>query len=201
MNFRVAQLSAAVTVLAISSGCAVVKSSRVRDDWQTVDRERIKRLVIVTQPQPAGDAKVGELWSALAARRIDLKRSFIIKDKLNAGADQPVELKALCTEGVEGVLWLKPDVKCAGDGVEAAVDALLLRCVDGEEVWSARSAGSWSTTDDELTQTITDYTNELGESVTPFVVASYRLLHATVDTLPDPVLTEADKDDKIENAQ
>ncbi|MBX5484274.1 MAG: MXAN_6521/LA_1396 family lipoprotein [Myxococcaceae bacterium] len=190
-----------VCVLALSSACAVVKSARVSDDWEKVDRDRVKRLVIVTQPDPAGDPQVGAMWSALAARRVDLRRSFIIKDKLHLPAGQPVDCKALCTDGIEGVLWLKPEVHKQGEGVEAQLEGHLFRCVDLAEVWTATAGGSWDTRDDQLTQTIADYTDEFGPSVTPFVVASYRILHATLDTLPDPVLSEADKDDKIEYAQ
>lgn len=195
--------SALILITAASlGGCAgVVKSVRVRDDWEKVDRNRVKRLVVVTQPLPDGNEKVGEMWSALAARHVDLKRDFIIKQRLARAGDAAVQSAELCAEGAEGVLWLMPEVKRAGKGVEAGVTGRLLRCVDGEEVWSAQAGGSWGSEEDRLKQTIDDYSTEFGEEVRPYVVASYHLLQDTLDTLPNPLLTEEDQSDKIENAQ
>ncbi|MCA2980766.1 MAG: hypothetical protein INH37_21065, partial [Myxococcaceae bacterium] len=39
-----------VVALALVSGCSVVKAYTVRDDWATVDRAKVKRLVVVVQP-------------------------------------------------------------------------------------------------------------------------------------------------------
>ena len=191
---------AAFIVSAALGGCSVVKSSRIRDDWGQVDRQRVKRLVVVTQPLPDGNEKVGQMWSALAARHVDLKRDFIIKSREVRSGDAGAA-KDLCADGIEGVLWLLPEVKRSGNGVEAGLTGSLLRCVDGEEVWNARAEGSWESKEDRLTQTINDYAAEFGEEVRPYVVASYHLLHDTLDTLPNPVLTEEDQMDKIENGQ
>lgn len=188
-------------LVALLAGCATVKSARVSEDWDRVDSQRVHRLAVVTHPYPAGNEKVAELWSTLAARRVDLKRDFIIKDAQTKGEGAPFDPKELCAEGIDGVLWLQPDVARKGEGVEARVKGHLLRCVDGLEVWNADAAGSWSSREDKLAQTVKDYADELGSEVEPFVVASYHLLNDTLDTLPNPVLTEEEKDEKIENTQ
>lgn len=195
------RLATAAAVAAALAGCSVVKTSRVRDDWQQVDRQRVKRLVVITQPLPDGKEPLGAMWSAIAARHVDLKRDFIIKDKLARGADAPVEAGTLCASGIEGVLWLAPDVRRSGNGIEAAVDGKLLRCADGAEVWFAHAAGSWESHEAGLQQTIQDYSAQFGPEVQPYVAASYHLLRAALDTLPNPVLTEQDQSDKIENMQ
>ena len=194
------RVGAVAATIAATLGCSVVKSSRIRDDWQQVDRQRVKRLVVVTSPLPDGNERVAEMWSAIAARHVDLKRDFIIKDKMARGGGA-METRSLCGAGIEGVLWLAPDVKRAGNGIEAAVDEKLVRCADGEEVWSARAAGSWESFESGLQQTIQDYTAQFGTEVQPYVAASYHLLRAALDTLPNPVLTEEDQTDKIENSQ
>lgn len=190
-----------LTALLAGAGCSVVKRSHIRDQWETVDRQQLKRLVVLTHPFPAGDEKVGELWSTLAARQVDLKRNFIIKDKLTKAASEPVDPATLCADGVDGVLWLLPDVKRQGEGVEASALGRLLSCADKQEVWAAEAAGSWSTTEEALAQTTHEYVSEFGDDVAPFVPASYRLLHAMLDTLPNPELTEEEQGEKIENVQ
>ena len=199
---KIARLLGMAATLSVASGCAsVVKSAHTSDEWKSVDQNRVKRLVVVTQPYPAGNEKVGEMWSSIAARRVDLKRDFIIKDKQTLSAESPFDPKTLCGEGLDGVLWLKPNATSQGDGIEAEVQGVLLRCVDGQEVWTAEAAGSWSSHEEKLAQTVKDYVAEFGPEVEPFVVGSYHLLNDTLDTLPNPVLTEDEKDEKIENTQ
>lgn len=199
---RLVKLSVCGAALAFSAGCAgVVKSTKLREDWESVDKNRVKRLVIVTQPYPADDPNVAQMWSRMAGKRVDLKREFIVKDKRAQPGSEAVELKTLCVEGVDGVLWLKPDVKRKGNGTEAQVTAKLLRCVDGEQVWATEAGGSWSSDDAKLKETIADYTSEFGPGVEPYVAASYHLLNDALDTLPNPVLTEEEQGEKIEYTQ
>lgn len=188
---------ALVAVLACSFGCSVVKHTRTRDDWKSVDANRVKRLLIVTAPLPDGDQKVGELWSRIAKRYTNQKRDFMAKEDM-AQASVEGGAKSLCREGIEGVMHLQPNVERKGNGVEAAVKAQLVRCVDGEIVWETSAAGSWDSVDPVLQSTTQQYASELGPEVEPYVAPSFHLLKATLDTLPNPVLTEEDKDERIE---
>ncbi|MHB8877053.1 MAG: MXAN_6521/LA_1396 family lipoprotein [Myxococcaceae bacterium] len=190
-------LGLAVLAAALAApGCSAVKMHRVRPDYEQVDKTRTKRLVVVTQPLPDGQEKVGQLFSLVARRYVNQKRNFIVKkDLAQAGAFQPA---ALCGEGLEGVLWLQPTLKRAGEGVEASVRAMLLRCSDGQEVWAADAGGSFASTDELLKQVTADYAAELGAEVTAYVAPAFNLLRPTLDTLPDPVLTDDDVTEKIE---
>jgi probable lipoprotein (TIGR04455 family) len=189
-----AAICGAVAVLA---GCSAVKQVRLRDDYAQVDQTRTKRLVVVTAPLPDGNEKVGALWSLIAQRYANLHRDFLVKKGATAGAPLS-DVKASCVEGIEGVLWLKPEVKRAGGGVEAAVDAQLLRCSDGQEVWGAKAAGSWDSADPHLAETTEQYVAKFGEDVRPYVAPTFLLLRATLDTLPKPILTDEDVAEKIE---
>src|ERR671931_1968853 len=93
------RLVVAASAIAALGGCSVVKTARVRDDWERVDRQRLKRLLVITQPLPDGNQKVGEMWSAIAARHVDLKRDFIIKEKVARDGDRRVGARALCAGG------------------------------------------------------------------------------------------------------
>jgi probable lipoprotein (TIGR04455 family) len=184
--------------LTVLTGCATVKNSFTRPDYEQVDKTRVKRLVVVTQPLPDGKQAVGELWSLIARQYVYQNREYMVKQHL--AQPEPAtaaSLQALCTEGVEGVLLLDPQVKRTEDGVDAAVRARLLRCVDSEDVWSAEAGGSWGSRDEKFRERIAQYVKQIGPEVEPYVVATYKLLHATLGTLPNPKLTDQDVDEKI----
>ncbi|HLM48260.1 MAG TPA: MXAN_6521/LA_1396 family lipoprotein [Myxococcaceae bacterium] len=185
--------------LALLAGCSTVKNSRTRPDYETVDKAQVKRLVVVTQPLPDGKQEVGELWSLIARRYVNQNRDFIAKSNLAVtGTPEDTSFKGLCVENLEGILWLSPQVTRTGKGVEAAVKAQLLRCRDGQEVWAAEAAGSWPSEDDRYKEITAQYTSELGPEVTPYVAPTFRILSATLDTLPRPQLNDAEVEEKIE---
>ncbi len=190
---------ALVLGLVLLAGCATVKTSRVRPDYEAVDKTQVKRLAVVTQPLPDGKQEVGELWSLIARRYVNQNRDFIAKANLAiSGNPEDTSHKGLCVEGIEGILWLSPDVKRSANGVEAAVKAQLLRCRDGQEVWGAEAAGSWPSEDERYKELTVQYTSELGSEVAPYVGPTFRLLSATLDTLPRPQLNDVDVEEKIE---
>jgi probable lipoprotein (TIGR04455 family) len=188
---------------ALLAGCATVRSSRLRPDYATVDRHQVKRLAVLTQPLPEGQQQLGELWSLLARRYVNQNRDFIAKAHLALpGQPEDATFRALCALGdagnIEGLLWLAPTVERAGKGVQAAVHARLLRCADGEEIWAAEAGGSWASDDARYRELTAQYAQELGPEVAPHVGPTFRLLKATLDTLPNPLLTEVDVEEKIE---
>ncbi|MCI0572074.1 MAG: MXAN_6521/LA_1396 family lipoprotein [Myxococcaceae bacterium] len=196
MPLKRPSLMALVVVLA--SGCTAVKMSRVRPDYEQVDRQTTKRLVVVTAPLPAGNERLGQLWSLIARRYVNQNRDFIAKEnRVDASADfQPT---SACSEGLEGVLVLKPqNVELRGNGVEAGVTAQLFRCKDGAEVWAAEAGGSWDAADPLYEEQRALYVSEMGEEVSPYVAPSFQLLKAALDTLPNPVLSDEDVTEKIE---
>lgn len=196
----------ALSVLALFvavSGCSTpLRYSRIRPDYARIDRELTKRLLVVTSPNPDDDAKLGELWSTVARRYINGHRQFIAKASQSApegpAAQDPVEL---CSgEEYDGVVWLKPTVVRheGANVVRAAVAAKLLRCRDGGTVWAAGAEGTFKSDDPEVKELAEIYVAELGEEIRPWFPATFKVLKAALDTMPDPLLTEADKDEKIE---
>ena len=190
-------MGAAVLML---GACATVKSSRVAPDYSTVDKDHVKRLLVVTAPLPEGQEKLGQLWSLLARRYVNQKRDFLVKaDKSQAlPLGTAFDAKSLCGEGLEGVLWLSPKVSHGSLDVDASVDAKLIRCLDGGEVWSARAGGSWPSRDSTLQEMTGDYVAKLGPEVKRYVSPSFHLLKETLDTLPNPHLSDEDQNETIE---
>ncbi len=180
--------------LVVLSGCSIVKHTQVRPDWKQTDAQKVKRLVVVVQPLPDGQQKAGDAFARIARRYVNLKRKFIVKDeKISSSAP---ELKDLCVEGVDGVLWLKPKLVAKGSGFEAELGASLVRCSDGQTSWSAESAGSFESKDDKLIEVTANYVREYGAEVEKYVPVAMNLLRPTLDTLPDPELTDADLEEK-----
>lgn len=185
--------------LAVLTACATVKTRFTRPDYEQVDKERVKRLVVVTQPLPDGKEAVGELWSLIARQYVNQNRDFLVKS--NLALPEPAtaaSLQSLCVEGIEGVLLLAPQVKLHPEGADAAVRARLMRCADSEDVWSAEASGNWGSRDEKFRERTAQYVQELGPEVEPYVVPTYKLLQATLGTLPNPKLSEQDIDEKIE---
>lgn len=185
------------------AGCSAVKTSQIAPDYATRYRTQVKRIVVLTMPAPANDRDVAGMWSTIGKRYVNQKFDYIAKATAFTLAPEGMDrVKALCTEAdlapVEGVLWFLPTELQQGADVKATVSAKLLACPDGSEVWSAQGEGTWPSKDDQLTQFTADYVHELGPQVEPYVAPTFRLLKSVLDTLPNPTLTDADKDDKIE---
>ena len=196
MNVRLA----VVAILAVSAAaCGPVRKTSLRPDYDQVDKHRTKRLAIVTHPAPDGNPQVAELWTRVARDYVNLKRQYIVREQLGAQQlDGALEPAKLCGEGIDGVLWLQPKMTRRNTGFETEVKAQLVRCTDGQEVWSAEAGGSWPSEDKKLEGTTNVYVEEFGPEVKPYVAPTFQLLRATLDTLPDVVLTDEEKDEKIE---
>ncbi len=168
---------------------------RTRDDWTTVDQTKVKRLAVVVQPLPAGQESPGRLMAQVARRYVNMKREFLVMSSTALAGT--FDAKTSCTEGLDGLIWLKPTVTAKGDGFEASVEARLIRCYDGQEAWVADAGGSFPSHDDGLKEVAANYGKELGTEVEPYVPLAMNLLRPVLDTLPKPVLTEDDVTEKM----
>ena len=185
---------AALAVLLLA-GCGAVQRASVRPDYDTVDRERTFRLVVVTAPLPAADPSVGTLWSLIARRYVNQHRDFIVRRHLAA---QAVPADA-CGEGDEGILRLNPSVSRREGEVAVSVVATLWRCSDRQRIWEAEAEGTWPERDPDVRELTSRYVEELGQVVAPYVPATFHLLRETLDTLPRPKLVrDEDVMEKIE---
>ena len=183
-------------LLALLSGCSVVKNYRLADDWETRDKAALKRISIVVQPLPDANEKVGAMMARVARRYVHMKRNFLVKADVTRTA--LLDRTAECTEGgLDGVLWLEPAVKALGDGIEENVKAKLLRCSDGVEVWAAEAGGSFKSYDEGLKEVAANYGREHGTEVERYVPATMHVLRPMLDTLPQPELNDADVEEKM----
>jgi probable lipoprotein (TIGR04455 family) len=196
--------------LLLLTGCSGVKTS-VRPDWDQY-ASKVKRLTVVVEPPPNGQQRAGEAWSRIVRRYVNMKRNFLVRAELVQAT--PVELAAVCVEGTEGVLWVKPAVtekdlqewtpSAEGPirwvhrgGFEAKVEAKLVRCGDALELWTGTSSGSYTATDDKLVEVTSMYGREYGPQVEAYIPLAMNMLRPLLDTLPQPVLTKEEEDEKV----
>lgn len=172
-----------------------MRSIHVRPDYDDVDRTKTLRLAVVTSPLPADQQEVGELWSLIARRYVNMSRDFIARENVAAG----VFPAGVCDGEIEGVLHLSPFVVQEGERVRQKLTTRLFRCPGGETVWRAESEGVWNSKDKNLVEVTESYVEMFGESVRPFVAPAFHILRATLDKLPRPALaTDDDVMEKIE---
>jgi probable lipoprotein (TIGR04455 family) len=183
-----------LAMLAMSS--SVVRAARVADHWAKEDRAVVRRLAVVVQ-LPEAQQKAGEVFARVARRYVNQKRDFLVKQE-HAQAEAP-ELPNLCggEDVIEGVLHLRLTLTPNGDGFEADVVGSLKRCTDGREGWAGEAGGSFPSRDSGLVEVTQVYVQELGADAQPFVSPALNLLRPLLDTLPQPVLTEADIEEKV----
>ena len=174
--------------------CGPSVHSQVRSDYEQIDRTQVRRIEVVVAPLPTGDALQGQLWSLLARRYINQHRYFIVK-KHSAVAE--FTLAQHCN-GQEGALHLAVVPAPAGAEVAVEVQGELLRCRDGEIVWSGTVKGKWRSDEANVAELRGHYVAELGAGVEPMVAPAFYALRALLETLPRPNLDEAAEMEKIE---
>jgi probable lipoprotein (TIGR04455 family) len=178
--------------------CSSVDFDKVPDDYGARFGQKLYRLHVVTAPAPAGDARIGEMWSMMAKRYVNHHRDFIAKQTSTAAA---LDASA-CGEGIEGVLHLSGQLSRTGGGAKVRVVGRLLACQSGAIVWEARVSDTWDADDDNVTQLRAQYAREFGAHVEPYVAPSFHALRELLDTLPRPKLVkDVDIDEKIEVGQ
>jgi probable lipoprotein (TIGR04455 family) len=186
---------AALIALLLLTACSVVKMHRIRDDWETQDKNKLKRISVIVQPLPGGSDKIGAMLARVARRYVHMKRNFLVKADTAraAGQDRATD----CADGLDGLLMLEPSGKSMDQGVELNVKASLIRCADGAEVWAAEAGGSFKAHDDGLKEVAATYAHENGAEVEAWVPAAMNVLRPMLDTLPQPELNDADVEEKM----
>ncbi len=183
------RILAAIALLA--TGCGASVQSWTRDDYAAADQKQVKHLSL--QVRGVGEP-LRRMWTLLARRYVNQHRNFILRP---AELASDASLGTACA-GKEGVLGL--EVSHLGRGGEIAVNlqAKILRCRDGEPVWTGVVQGSWPSDEPTVAELRAHYVAELGNDIEAYVAPAFLALKALVATLPEPILTDDDQMEKIE---
>ncbi|EMY78017.1 hypothetical protein LEP1GSC060_1867 [Leptospira weilii serovar Ranarum str. ICFT] len=99
---------------------------------------------------------------------------------------------------VQGVFQLKIREKETADQVELSALGKVIHCTKGETLWEGLAENSYSKNTEENQSLINTYTQLYGKEIAPKVNAYFFLLQSLLDKLDSPILTEEEKDEKIE---
>lgn len=99
---------------------------------------------------------------------------------------------------VQGIFQLKIREKETTDKIEVSALAKVIHCSKGETLWEGLAENSYSKNTEENQSLINTYTQLYGKEIGGKVNAYFFLLQSLLDKLDSPVLTEEEKDEKIE---
>ena len=164
------------------SACASV-TTWTRPDYETKDRKRVLRLVVV--PQSNSTPAVTQRAGKVALRYANHHRDFIVREVVSATVTP-------CQDDLEGVLSVNVEVASASPvGILAKAD---LKDCGGTELWRGEHESSYPSADDNLKELTDSYVEELGEEVRPFVSPVFQALRRVLDELP---VAEMPNDDYV----
>lgn len=186
---------------AMASGCAV-RSVYVKPDFEQVDRQNLKRVLVSATPIPGQPAKAAELLASMSRRHINQHKDYLAVDY--EVLKDAAKWKALCKvqeddEPVHGVVRVMV-AKLLADGGDLTVDltADLQRCDSGALVWKVEADLTNDQKDEDLKELANVYRKEFGALADSLAAPFFLVIRAAFDSLPSPVLTDEETMEKIE---
>lgn len=209
-----ARQPAAVLLMAIigvgAQGCGgTLRQSWTVDNYAASDQAQTKRLAVAVTVHTQGvtlaaDATqaVQQLWANVARRYANQHRDFLVRGAVVAASTQTA-LTSACGLGtgdrpIQGAIVLVGTQAAAGDGAQVAVQAELVRCADAKVIWKASGDNRFASDDATVAELTQYYMRELGAGVQPWVAPVFHLLRTVLETLPAPVLSDAETMEKID---
>jgi len=185
----------AITLLALlAASCSSAIDSRFALRGYDVRGPGAVKRIAVAAWAPRGLGGLREVALQVATDLVKLRKNYLVKRPATLERDF-----AEACDGVEGVLAVRVlDVQVSGDTVNTRAEAALFRCADGALLWRAGGALETSSTDANLQQLAAAYVERAGEDARRYAAPLFALLQQLLAPLPDPMLTDAEVDEKIE---
>ncbi|MSQ81538.1 MAG: hypothetical protein EXR77_01280 [Myxococcales bacterium] len=201
-----ALLLAAIAVGAQGCGGTLGQTWTV-DNYAASDQAQTKRLAVAvtvsTHGVTAGATQaVQQLWANVARRYANQHRDFLVRGAVVAASTQTA-LAMACGLGtadrpIQGAIVVVGAQTAVGDGAQVAVQAQLVRCADAKVIWKASGENRFASDDPTVAELTQFYMRELGAGVQPWVAPVFHLLRTVLETMPAPVLSDAETMEKID---
>lgn len=182
-----------VVALAATSCASAIDSRFALRGYDARDAGAVKRIAVAAWA-PRELAGVGEVAVQVATDLVKLRKNYLVKQSAVLA-----RAYAEACDGVEGALAVRVlDVQVSGDDVTTRAEASLFRCSDGALLWRTAGALEASSSDANLQNLAAAYVERAGEGARRYAAPLFALLQQLLAPLPDPVLTDAEIDEKIE---
>lgn len=201
---RAVLVTALLCALALS---CTVKYSYLKPNYQQQEKLRLKRIALAAEPFTDTNAKINELVLMILREFVSVQRDYIIYPLPKTARENPA-VEDYCTANpkLNGIVMNRVRVlkKKNGD-VRLGIQAVLYECEikDGKvkdviKVWETYGESSYESEDSGLKTAINSYTNRVGKEVRYLVAPVYLLIRAIYEDFPSPLLTDAEKLEKID---
>lgn len=186
----------ALSLLCATGACSAVRHTYRQAGYDALGKNAIKRVAVVGWA-PQAEADLGPVLAHVAADLIKLRKNYLVT---GASSGYAGRWSLACDNGVQGVAMVRAlEVERTGSGKVTMTLALeLLRCSDGALLFRNEARGKRAFDDAHLRSLTQNYTALLGEDARQFAAPSFGLLQPMVASLPDPVLDDAEVEEKIE---
>ncbi|EMJ92782.1 MXAN_6521/LA_1396 family lipoprotein [Leptospira alstonii] len=169
-----------------------VKYVKAGPAWEK-ELTTFKRLAVSVPIESEAGNSEKKLAAKIAENYLSHHKEFIIYpfrsgNALCGGSDKKVQ----------GVFQLKIREKETIDKVELSALGKVIHCGKGETLWEGLAENSYSKNTEENQSLINTYTQLYGKEIAPKVNPYFLLLQNLLDKLDSPILTEEEKDEKIE---
>ena len=185
-----------------STGACIVRQVYLKPGYETNERERVKRIVLVLRhakrAQPPG---VVAVVPVVAREFISVQRDYILyPGEPVASANLAVADICASNKKLNGVLLLEVLQARENEGnVDLEVAAALEDCrAPYSTIWKALARSTYTSEDPDLRTVIASYANRLGPAVRPFAAPAYLLVRRLLEELPSPTLSDDEKLEKID---
>lgn len=184
-----------------------VKYTYTKPDYETVEKQRLKKVVLVQtfepsadeSPAPVSQEKKALLFALVSREFITHHHEYIVlRPKGTASFSDPA---AYCATDrrLDGIIVSRfKQWKKNGGSVKLEVQSTLYDCSSGARIWEALARNSYESEDSSLTVLIQSYSKRVGEEIRSSVAPVYLLVRSLFASLPDPSLNPTDVDAKIE---
>ena len=181
---------------AAAAACSHVDHRWLATGYRADAPGAVKRVgVAVRAPSLAGQQGLGEVLGQVAESYVKLQRNYLLPRPPVAGGLE----QACAGERVDGALLLHA-LEAAQDGDRATLTlrAELWRCRGPALLWHAQGHRSSRVRDPNLDGLTASYRASLGETAARWTAVTFALVQELAGSLPDPVLSDQEVEEKID---
>ncbi|MDV6234766.1 MXAN_6521/LA_1396 family lipoprotein [Leptospira ellisii] len=185
------RLSFTIVLLFAFSNCTV-KYVKNAPDWEN-KLGTFKRIAVRVAPESAAGISEKKLASKIAENYLSHHKEFIIYPYRSG--------EGICgtsDKKVQGIFQIAVSERETPDKLNLSILGKVVSCSKAEVLWEGLAENSYSKTTDENQSLINTYTQLYGKEIAGKVNGYFFLLQSLLDKLNSPVLTEDEKDEKIE---